>query len=114
MKIKTSDLSGAALDWAVAKATDTPINILPADNPDEKWQTQLASYPNGPYWPSQDWSQGGPLIEQARIDFSCFKDEVMAITYDTVANGETHLVSACRAIVMDKLGDTVDIPDALT
>lgn len=67
MKIKTSELSGVALDWAVAKACGVSVRVLDSDNPDEKWQTQLSGYPHGPWWPSQDWIQGGPLIESNQV-----------------------------------------------
>ena len=62
MKIKTSDLEGAALDWAVAQlelvAHDTETNILMVTvGDDNDWK----------YQPSSNWSQGGPIIESANI-----------------------------------------------
>lgn len=51
--MKTSELTGAALDWAVATC--------------EKWRLDLV--PEGSYSPSTDWKQGGPIIERERFEF---------------------------------------------
>jgi hypothetical protein len=62
MKIKTKDLVGAALDWAVAKCEGVSpyiiggachINVSPADS--------------DIFAPSLDWEQGGPIIEREDI-----------------------------------------------
>jgi len=66
MKIKTSELSGAALDWAVAKVAGIPTGVMSGipyrqDLPGD-------TYGPGPIWkPSTDWSQGGPLIQSNQI-----------------------------------------------
>lgn len=65
--VRVADLTGAALDWAVAKATGAAVSVLPVDNPDEKWQVQRAGYPHGPFWPSLDWSQCGPMIADNQV-----------------------------------------------
>jgi hypothetical protein len=119
MKIKVSELSGVVLDWAVAKAAEVAVFVLDADNPDGKWQTQRAGYPHGPWWPSQDWSQGGPLISdlgkriglELRIseNSASFIQSGLRIGY-TASNV---LIAACRAIVAAKLGDEVDVPEDL-
>ena len=66
MKIKTSELTGAALDWAVARIT----------NP-EWWEDGYMDGDPGAaldmddgmtYTPSSDWSQGGPIIERENIN----------------------------------------------
>lgn len=121
MKIKTGELIGVALDWAVAQACGVSIRVLDADNPGEKWQTQLAGYPHGPWWPSQDWGQGGPLIERYRVGFdyrTLDEGRVMAtacgMKYDQFLAGcESHLIAAMRAIVAAKLGYEVDVPEGL-
>lgn len=70
--MKTSELKGAALDWAVAKAVGVPVIVLPADNPEERWQVQSAHCLDlgGPYWPSQNWGQAGPLIDKYNVTLS--------------------------------------------
>lgn len=120
VNVRTCDLIGAALDWAVAKACAVSIIVLDAKNPDGKWQVQLASYPYGPYWPHQEWSQGGPLIE--RNDWSLPYRATARYhlgKYESCTpggfphNGDTPLIAACRAIVSAHLGDSVDVPAEL-
>ena len=52
--MKTSELQGAALDWAVAKGEKHMV-----------WTDEPLRLPTGePYSPSTDWAQGGPIIER--------------------------------------------------
>jgi hypothetical protein len=97
MKIKTSELTGAALDWAVAMT--------------ENWAG--ADFKVKPY--STDWAQGGPIIEREKIaiDFDgaawCASDN-----HKPLANyGPTILIAAMRCYVASKLGDEVDVPEEL-
>lgn len=97
MKIKTSELSGVALDWAVAQCEGHGIGVL-----DDPW-----------FAPSSNWAQGGPIIEREEIavgkgweQWAAFKD---ADTEDGVL-GPTPLIAACRCYVASKLGDEVDVP----
>lgn len=102
MKIKTVDLTGAALDWAVSAANgDSDIH---------------------PY--STDWGDGGPIIDREEISLSRefyagriewaawtpapFRDDAEAFGY-----GETPLTAAMRCYVASKLGDEVEIPEEL-
>lgn len=61
MKIKTSDLIGPALDWAVAKCE---YDDLAAAN--IQWPQYAKHYPT--ISPSTIWAQGGPIIEREGID----------------------------------------------
>jgi hypothetical protein len=94
--MKTSELTGAALDWAVAECE----NVYCFD---------------GSYTPSTDWSQGGPIIEREKIAIDwdgaawCASDNVNPIA----CYGPTPLIAAMRCYVASKLGDTVDIPEEL-
>lgn len=122
MKIKTSELSGVALDWAVAKAAGQKIyevnGFLRTDIDDEVVDLIIG---DGGFSPSQDWSQGGPLIERYRVGFdyrTLDEGRVMAtacgMKYDQLLVGcDSHLVAAMRAIVAAKLGDEVDAPEGL-
>jgi len=59
MKIKTSELQGAALDWAVAKCE----GLLHDDGTvSDYWQ------------PSELWEQGGPIIEREFITIMALED----------------------------------------
>lgn len=125
IKVKTSELIGPALDWAVAKAEKSHIVILPPGNPEERWPIQHAGYPEGPYWPSQDWSQGGPLLEKHDVYFDRYPcDEVGSVvarlgpipspnSYFQNPSSPTRLIAACRAIVFAKFGAYVHIPEEL-
>jgi hypothetical protein len=90
--MKTSEMSGAALDWAVGQATGFEGDWLP-------------DY-------STDWAAGGPIIE----------GECIAVAFDGypqgwVANqkyyGATPLIAAMRCYVASKLGDDVEIPEGI-
>lgn len=107
MQVKTSELTGNALDWAVAKC--------------EEWTGDFIDMPNY----STDWRHGGPIIERGcdrhimikgMGAFSDYPREwSCALIADDhmyrVATGPTLLVSAMRCYVASKLGDTVDIPE---
>ena len=114
MKLKTSELQGAALDWAVAKCEGYPMGIwydeeeLPMIRDDEV-----------PEWkPSINWAQGGPIIEQEKISVWARGNEWASESF--VPNqqglecvGPTPLIAAMRCYVASKLGDEVDMPDEL-
>jgi len=104
--MKTSELTGALLDWAVAKC----------EGIDTSWQPK-------PYEPISDWAQGGPIIERERIaigfdridDIDCGLAIWAACKYhDGVEGyGPTPLIAAMRCYVASKLGEEVEIPEEL-
>jgi hypothetical protein len=108
MKIKTADLTGPALDWAVAKSDGW-------DGPD------LASYlfTSRRVKPSVDWSQGGPIIEREEIsiaqDSGTWRADICpAHGGDHIdMTGPTPLIAAMRCFVASKLGHEVEIPEEL-
>ena len=125
MKIKTSELKDAALDWAVAKCEAYPMGIwydeeeLPMIRDDEV-----------PEWkPSTDWAQGGPIIERERlwVGYSAvgqslkllvMADDVVqsrkrALPPNCSTTGSTILIAAMRCYVASKLGDEVEVPEDL-
>lgn len=109
MKVKVSELSGAALDWAVA-VVEGDGDITPS---------LLVKH----YKPSTDWSEGGPLIEREGITVHCrdlgkypewVADYITWLPeHEWENHGETALIAACRAIVREKLGEEIEIPDEL-
>jgi hypothetical protein len=128
MNMKTSELTGAALDWAVAKcegATDFRFDTVATywitlDGKDRALSKGWAQSFN----PSTDWSQGGPIIERAGIEirvhcthnnaitsWGAEKDWPMGKTIGCC--GPTPLIAAMRCHVASKLGDEVDVPDEL-
>ncbi len=112
MKIKTSELTDAAFDWAVAKAEG---NVqLQYDSREGLIIRNILGWI--PYRPSVAWQQGGPIIEREWISVwqvgnKYWKADIGGLHSH---NGPTPLIAAMRCYVASKLGDTVDIPDELT
>ncbi len=148
MKIKTSELTGRALDWAMALVMGmswwTPHTarwstadgytdwVLAADGRLKKYVFDGSSSRSG-HWdiqevfePSTDWSQGGPLYEQADCLLESTDDsdperkywcsgltvqpEFSANPHPCGAYGPTKLVAFCRWRVSAGLGAEVDVP----
>jgi hypothetical protein len=132
MKVKTSELSGAALDWAVAIAGGLEF--------DEKgcaiWYGDDPPYYEAarrPFIPSTNWAQGGPIIERERIQVGPLylgsgEKEWFAHNHSTMrwdeagefingsdgqSHGPTPLIAAMRCYVASKLGDEVEVPEEL-
>lgn len=142
VEVKTQDLSGAALDWAVH------TSFFGNDGPD--WDVvggvfgtvSLRDVRVGmdgigqedvfhPYQPSTDWAQGGPLIEKFGIKLERMRNGYswyagrpiegigwnrMYEEFDSEVDGDptaNPLIAACRAIVAAKLGDVVSVPKEL-
>jgi hypothetical protein len=116
MKIKTSELAGASLNWAVAKC-EGGVNIdasglpwLPDESPNEYGEAVW-------FKPSTNWAQGGPIIERERIEIASYGDQWQAVAHleseSIYERGETPLIAAMRCYVASKLGDEVEIPQEL-
>jgi hypothetical protein len=105
--MRTSELQGAALDWAVAKCEGT----LYAD--ESAWDL---------FRPSTEWEFGGPIIEREGINLennpsrchwiaSTPAPEHRNGAVETV--GPTPLIAAMRCYVASKLGAEIDILEEL-
>jgi hypothetical protein len=103
--MKTSELTGAALDWAVAKCEGYRLDLVP----------------EGSYQPATDWSQGGPIIEREKISVldanGCWG--ARKTYWDSSRSsrdyfGPTPLIAAMRCYVASKLGDDIELPKELT
>ena len=112
--MKTSELTGTALDWAVAKCEGL---LLPDGGNLQIFNRQLRAHPaklGTLYTPSIDWAQGGPIIEREGITLTHQADQWSAQTDDDLfAYGPTPLIAAMRCYVASKLGDDVEIPEEL-
>lgn len=127
MKVKTSELSGKALDHAVHLSLGLgycsdfkygPMYFLPSTHPGVvAWEGSAPCY-------STAWSQGGPIIDDERIGVCHYNEadgwEVpnwAAWRTDTDDRqqimGESALIAAMRCYVQVKLGDEVDVPEGL-
>jgi Protein of unknown function (DUF2591) len=139
MKIKTSELTGVALDWAVAKCEAEAVGaVLKLEKFLHHHHIEFMCF-------STDWSQGSPIIEREGIS-SIFcsgdlgeprkywvatieqqswewgygpyheqdEDKSIRICYKKELHiGPTPLIAAMRCYVSSKLGDTVEVPDEL-
>ena len=120
MKIKTSDLTGDNLGYAVALI----------ENPEWKEEGYLESvhdlcFDDGDHYaPWKNWTQGGPIIEREEIsisrEFAASKVEWAAWTPAPIRDdaeafgyGPTPLIAAMRCYVASKLGDEVEVPEEL-
>jgi hypothetical protein len=134
MKIKTSELTGDNLGYAVALI----------EYPEWKEQGYLESvhdlyFDDGEHYaPWENWAQGGPIIDREDIAISPAPDglcsayksdgttrwltkggptptsgvEVFNWTYKQ--QGYHPLIAAMRCYVASKLGDEIDLPEELT
>jgi hypothetical protein len=111
--VKTSDLIGPTLDWAVAKCEGKDGDC--AIRAGNVWYGRVTS---GfvQYRPSTKWAQGGPIIEREKIDteynYTSAQWDACTVGDDGAcfALGPAPLIAAMRCYVASKLGDEVDIP----
>lgn len=119
--MKISEAPPPALDWLVAKAEgvewfdpEDPSSFLGMREEDGKFRY------------SEDWSQGGPIIERERISVidtgiffpnsnaqwkaSIRKHGLPALSFHF---GPTPLIAAMRCFVVSRLGEEVDVPEEL-
>ena len=133
--MKTNELTGHALNWAVAMAEGDKVyrprlgrpsnwdkEAYLADGSDDRWvvrvqNPKVAHFVDWTYNPSGDWMQGGPIIEREKLDVFCSGNVWDASTGDrhpnVIKSGTTPLVAAMRCYVASKLGDEVEIPAEL-
>ncbi len=125
--MKTSELTGAQLDYWVAKAMGLPLRA-------DVWHGDGVFVGHGsgdltPFAPSTDWTQAGPIIDRFNIvmwpaegdlgEYAHALGEMAAGDrtgwldlgpgHDLVILGETKLIAAMRAFVRMRFGE--DLPD---
>jgi len=132
--MKTSELIGPALDWAVAKCEELDFEI----------DAQLQNYPHimqadknvwgerccilrqecggVRFQPSIDWAQAGPIIERERIELNVSmtsgkwvaRKHQPTLMHDNFrTEGKTYLIAAMRCYVSSKMGDEIEMPKEL-
>ena len=113
--MKTAELTGAALDWAVAKCEGIELiggryNRLLVDGHMSRGQEMMA-----PYKPTTNWAQGGPIIEREKITWDGMAARIFVPERNCsiCVYGPTPLIAAMRCYVASKLGDEVEIPKEL-
>ena len=119
MKHKVSELEGALLDAAVAKADGAELYrssyCPPGGEPAIILGWGVDSDIRVPPY-SSSWLCGGPIIERERIELRPWKPELAHIASWTAmtldgwpATGHTPLIAAMRAYVASKLGDEIEL-----
>jgi hypothetical protein len=131
MKIKTSELTGTALDWAVAKCEGLGYRY------DDKYgpmcfrpSNVLGSvvWDNLPLPYSSSWTYGGPIIERELLEITprfysagnrypkglwrwlAYVLGPNNIDENFESEGPAPLIAAMRCYVASKLGDDVEVP----
>ena len=118
--MKVNELTGAALDWAVAKCEGWEWRCpwMLEKNGFVVWQRYEAAWGSPTPNYSTDWAQGGPIIEREKLDlWWCEGNGFYTATKSggkSVEDGATPLIAAMRCYVASKLGDEVEIPTELT
>jgi hypothetical protein len=122
MKIKSKELSGVALDWAVAKCDGINVYML---------RGKLVYIPEGSLLGfihkdprrveySTNWLQGGPIIDKLiedgwKIEKADFGQGIKCYRFINgeiqIQYGKTALIAVTRCYVADKLGDEIEVPD---
>jgi hypothetical protein len=102
--MKTNELTGKALNWAVGKAEGLDGWLAPVNY-------------------CGQWEHGGPIIEREEITIGCIegpeelKWEAIKLTKNGRGvfcfKGPTPLIAAMRCYVASKLGADVDVPKEL-
>ena len=111
MKVKTSDLTDTALDWAVAKCLGGTTNPLAFTGEN---RSRI----------SESWATCGPIIEREYIQIGGNERSngdphwhALRVKDDKsgchMGYGPTPLIAAMRCFVASRLGDEVDIPEEL-
>jgi hypothetical protein len=117
MRMKTSDLDGVRLAHAVGMCLEEEMHmhrgVLHTRWTKDGWK------------PHEDWAQGGPIIEREHIRLDCpwgdqwdashpdSRHTAKKDGYTGWMKGPTPLIAAMRCFVASKLGDEVEVPEAL-
>ena len=118
--MKTSELSGTALDWAVARAERLDCYADMTGEPRPAWAAfvDFGDETHIRYTPSEHWGFGGPIIERENM---CVNRDNSSDEWEAHRSGDdfgvylgsTPLIAAMRCYVASKLGDEVEIPATL-
>lgn len=120
MKVKTSELIGAQLDWAVDEAQgfgDMYLKFWNMGGDKRFTHCEIMRHYSG------HWDQAGPIIEREGVMLNVELGTKKQIKYwwadnvrydkDCYQTGPTPLIAAMRCYVNSKLGDEVDVPEEL-
>lgn len=123
-EVKTADLVGEQLAWAVGKAEGLDVLLAPPiyGNP---WRvfvryTGEVTIRDVRFDPHENWAVGGPLLDKHHGSAQHFHGLAEGACYsggpsgaDAWSYGPTALVAFFRGLVHYKFGDTVQVPKEL-
>ena len=130
MKHKTSELTGAQLDQAVAKSlgysfcAEIDQQVVSGDGGMAVFFSSCYAVIDRQlvrFSPSSCWRDGGPIIERKRISVmedadergtwhACMEFNFQGGIYGPNGEGATHLIAAMRALVDAEYGAEVELP----
>jgi hypothetical protein len=109
--MKTDDLTGAALDWAVMTLEKDDEYAWYVDRKgrlmDDHGKVAYA------FQPSTNWAQGGPIIDREKIATAWHLTRWVAWRGVIEHPGPTPLIAAMRCYVASRLGNDIEIPEEL-
>lgn len=115
MKVEISELTGPALDWAVAKCEGRTWEAVESFIAYHEIDCEM-NY-------STDWAQGGPIIDrmldsgaemvQMNDSHIPVRDIFVRTKDGGWIRGSTALIAAMRCYVASVIGNAVDVPDEL-
>ena len=126
--MKASDLTGPALDWAVAVCQgykmERPKDLQMINSEGHRILINASeSCKQHDYSPSTNWLLGGPIIEREEFclmpileddDSTAWAaDKRIDDLWDQNFTGQTPLIAAMRCYVASKLGNEIEIPKEL-
>jgi hypothetical protein len=108
MKVKTNEIYGTPLAWAVAKILHLRLDPLTTG-------VDILYYDGEPFLPDTYWHQGGPILKNKSIGVRPAFDDgwtasIWANDITFFAEGYHPLLAAMRCLVASELGDEVDVP----
>ena len=116
MKIKTNELIGPALDWLASKCNGD----FALYHDIEEGHRFLNLWTDSAFLHySSNWAQGGVILEREEIGFAKYgpngtwKAVIGEIPRGIPCYGPTPLIAAMRCYCCAKLGEEIDIPQAL-
>ena len=125
--MKTSELTGLALDWAVATALGYTRSTIQGIDWGKRWKKPAPfgfwdevdgdTSKDGTFHPSTNWTQGGPIIEREDIALLPHGDgtyEAEVLLNPVRCTGSHPLIAAMRCFVASELGEEVEVPEELT
>lgn len=129
LDVLSAELTGTALDYAVAVAKHGKVLVFPEGGfyppkgsvslNEDYWSLEQnrGDRDSDPWKPSELWAQAGPLKEKYKIGTVWVGDVCTAMVIKDgktlTVNSPSELICVCRMIVLFKLGEKVAIPEKI-